>query len=229
MEGRRMKNKAVATRALIFSFVPLAFFVLLILYGFFSSFEPFRSFSAVLFPLSLLAFFFFGSIFGFFGILYGIIALVRSRKFKGEGKKEAITAFVASLVSVLIILLVASYFGMFHQPEGVNERCQFPASFYCTDFDVTSKSISLTFQNDGGKDMVLSSIVATSDAVNGSCIFYSAVTLPNGEKNTFSLANCNYVDSGRDKNLYHLNVTYSWADSPTISHQLVGELLAKRP
>ena len=57
----------------------------------------------------------------------------------------------------------------------------------------------------------------------------------NGETKSITMAyvgttlnGCTYVDAGREMNRYNITVYYSWGDSALITHQLSGELLARK-
>jgi len=101
----------------------------------------------------------------------------------------------------------------------------------CSDFSVTTSSITLVLQNGAGRDIKVTEVRASADALSGGPCTTGALTttVRNGDKSSFTLGTCTAVDTGRDKNRYAINVTYNWLDSPTISHQLNGELLAKKP
>ena len=61
-------------------------------------------------------------------------------------------------------------------------------------------------------------------------------TFRNAETKTITIwtlmgapAGCPEIDTGRDKNRYNVTIFYSWLDNQAITHQLAGELLARKP
>lgn len=168
------------------------------------------------------------------GLILGIVALVKVNKGEAEGKRFAIAAIVIGAVFTfilpfLIVIGSLAYFGTMNPSTLLPEKCSFPLSLSCSDFLVTPTSISIVLRNGVGRDMVVNSLEATSEALQGSCSSSGTVTLPNGDTNTFSLTGCNFKETGREKNVYSVAVNYALVDSPTLKHTLIGELLAKKP
>ncbi len=166
------------------------------------------------------------------GLILGIVALVKVNKGKAEGKGFAIAAIVIGAVSTVIVPLLIfigslAYFGTMNPSTLLPEKCTFPVGLSCADFSVTPTSISIILRNGAGRDMVVNSLEATSEALQGSCSSSGTVTLPNGGTNTFSLTGCTFKETGKEKNLYSVAVNYALVDSPNLQHTLTGELLAR--
>src|SRR3989338_3786003 len=116
-------------------------------------------------------------------------------------------------------------------------------------------TIVVVLQNGAGRDMQVWSVDAVSDALGGpggngvtnnqcitcldsppiDCLNPSGYTLRNGERHEFringwtpnSFDTCRHRNTGRDKNRYAVNVTYSWLDNLNFRHSLMGEILAR--
>lgn len=144
---------------------------------------------------------------------------------------------VTALLSVLI------YFGTSSPSTLVPEKCTFPSSLTCIDHFETTSKIALTILNNAGSDMTITKASAASQALGtgdlgcGCSTGATATELKNGQSTTLTLATpdancsngCNYKDTGRDSNIYKLTVFYHLDDSPSISHQLNGEMLTRSP
>ena len=149
-----------------------------------------------------------------------------------------------ALIIAFLILFVAFAPLVLALPE----QCTFPVSLSCLDYNVAANSLTLTLQNGAGRVMSITKISAASDAFGGyaaisnlgcGCTYSpsSPTQLNNGQTLTFTLDTpdagcadwCNEKDTGRQKNRYNITVFYFWPDSPTLSHQLPGELLGESP
>jgi hypothetical protein len=168
-------------------------------------------------------------------VILSIFSLLKNskgtEKERARQKKWAMLRIVSASLFVFFFIFAIFYFGDFMPTQPLPEKCTFPLSLSCTDWQVNSNSLTLNLQN-RGRDMIISSIAATSDALSGDS-HCSTGTLNalvrNGDKINLNLDGCNYVDRGRDKNRYLMNLTYRWVDSLNLSHQMPRELLAKRP
>lgn len=168
------------------------------------------------------------------GLILGIVALVKINRGQAEGKGFAVAAIVLGAIFTLVLPVLVfigglAYFGVLNPSTMLPDKCTFPILMVCVDYKVTSNSIMLQLQNGAGRDMIVNSLVATSEAVQGSCSSSGTVTLLNGASKSFSLTGCNFKDTGRDKNRYEITVNYVFVDSPSIPHTLTGELLARKP
>jgi len=153
-----------------------------------------------------------------------------------------------AILVVLVVIGALSYFGVLSPATLLPEKCTFPVSMSCVDHQVKTSEIRLILLNGAGRDMIIESISASSDALGlpaattpKSCETANAglpageLTLRNGQKNEFLLATiidtdgCTFRDTGRDKNKYNITVRFKWLDSQTLQHRLTGELLAKGP
>ncbi len=167
------------------------------------------------------------------GLILGIVALVKINRGQAEGKGLAVAAIVLGAIFTLVLPVLVfigglAYFGVLSPSTRIPDKCTFPILMSCVDYKVTSDSITLQLQN-AGRDMIVNSLVATSEAVQGSCSSSGTVTLLNGASKLFSLTGCNFKDTGRDMNRYEITMNYVFANAPSISHTLTGELLARKP
>ena len=155
---------------------------------------------------------------------------------------EFLMTYGWAILIALVVVGVLAYFGVLNPTALVPEKCTFPVSLTCTDYSVAASSITMILRNGAGRDMSVTSVSASSEALgtaidlgNACNTAAGAVTIRNGESTTLVLdapnvANwCDFRDTGREKNIYNFTVTYNWLDSPSITHQLQGELLAKSP
>ncbi|MBI2145009.1 hypothetical protein HYU18_01665 [Candidatus Woesearchaeota archaeon] len=179
---------------------------------------------------------------------------------KGQAAMEFLMTYGWAILVVLVVIGALAYFGVLSPSTLLPEKCTFPVSVSCTDFgfdEAGTTTIRMMLQNSAGKDMVVWSVDAVSDALGGpggsgltnnqciSCVDNTApfvcddpvgFTLRNGASSEFRLNRwtpggvdtCRHRNTGRDKNRYVLNISYSWVDSQTIRHSLNGELLARR-
>ncbi len=159
---------------------------------------------------------------------------------KGQAAMEFLMTYGWAILVVLVVIGALAYFGVLSPATLLPEKCTFPVSLSCSDFQVTGTKINLILQNGAGRDMTVTQVSASSQALGtgtGGEACNTAVattTLRNGASVNFELATpvpagaCTFKDTGRDKNRYNITLTYNWLDSPTITHQLSGELLAKK-
>ena len=173
---------------------------------------------------------------------------------KGQAAMEFLMTYGWAILVVLIVIGALAYFGVLSPSTLLPEKCTFPVSLSCTDHTVGQAQITLIMLNGAGRDMVVKSISASSQALGTgagignlgcACNTTAAQTLRNGQTATFVLsANsfgniaacntapgtaCTYADTGRDKNRYNITVYYSWTDSQAVTHTLAGELLGRKP
>ncbi len=158
---------------------------------------------------------------------------------KAQAAMEFLMTYGWAILVVLVVIGALAYFGVLSPSTLLPEKCAFPISLTCVDHEVGAASLILSLQNGGGRDMNIKWISASSEAlgtgsVGVGCHTAAAVVLRNGEKNLFKLDTgdvagaCDFRPTGRDKTRYNISVSYSWVDSPTITHSLSGELLAKK-
>ncbi len=157
----------------------------------------------------------------------------------GQASMEFLMTYGWAILVVLAVLAAIIYFGVLNPTMLIPERCSFSAGMNCENYQVVSNQIVLVLQNSQGRDMLVSRVAASSDALGTGdlgvvCADNTAVMLNDGERATFILdepdvpGSCDYRETGRDKNAYDINISYSWQDSPAITHVLNGELLAKK-
>jgi len=152
-------------------------------------------------------------------------------KFKtAQAAMEFLMSYGWAILVVIVVISALAYFGVLNPANLLPEKCTFPVSLDCVDFVVGDDGISVVLQNGAGRDIKVSSISFSSDALSGVCDSVGMdATLRNGEKAAFFAndpAVCSFVDAGRSKNRYRVKVAYAWLDSG-IAHELEGELLAK--
>ena len=172
---------------------------------------------------------------------------------KGQAAMEFLMTYGWAILVVLIVIGALAYFGVLSPSTLLPEKCTFPVSITCTDHSVGQSSITLILLNGAGRDMLVKSIAASSEALgvgNLGCACNtssatSGLTLRNGASTTFTLdtnavgnlaacntapgSACTFKDTGRDKNRYNISVFYSWVDSQAVTHTLAGELLGRKP
>ena len=166
------------------------------------------------------------------------------RRFKkAQAAMEFLMTYGWAILVVLIVIGALAYFGVLSPSTLLPEKCTFPVSLTCTDHSVAQTQIILVLLNGAGRDMTVARISAASQALGvgnlGCGCSTGAITtaLRNGQQLQFTLnildagcaGACTYADTGRDKNRYNITVFYSWTDSPTITHNLAGELLGRKP
>ncbi len=170
-----------------------------------------------------------------------------TRTIKAQAAMEFLMTYGWAILVVLIVIGALAYFGVLSPSTLLPEKCTFPVSLTCSDFRVTGTGITLILLNGAGRDMAVTKISAASDALGGAspinlgCGCGTAAgttTIRNGASATFTLATpdipagcanfCTFKETGRDKNRYNVTLTYNWVDSATITHQMSGELLARK-
>ncbi|MBI2580738.1 hypothetical protein HYV85_02920 [Candidatus Woesearchaeota archaeon] len=161
----------------------------------------------------------------------------------GQAAMEFLMTYGWAILVVLVVIGALAYFGVLSPSTLLPEKCTFPVSLSCTDHSVGGTSITLILQNGAGRDMTVTRVSAASEALGtgnlgiGCSTGTITTTIRNGASATFTLntldsggapPNCAFRDTGRDKNRYNVTLSYNWLDSPTITHQLSGEMLARR-
>jgi len=171
---------------------------------------------------------------------------------------EFLMTYGWAILVVLVVIGALAYFGVLSPATLLPEKCSFPVSVNCVDHAVEDLKITVILLNGAGRDMNIQDIDVSSDALGGvlvanrgreSCsttgpnlpgpiIVELNSVLRNSQRGTFIMeipdpavdsADCTFRDTGRDKNRYNITVRYNWLDSKTLTHYLVGELLAKAP
>ncbi len=159
---------------------------------------------------------------------------------------EFLMTYGWAILVVLVVIGALAYFGVLSPSTLLPEKCTFPVSVSCTDHQVLGDRITFILQNGAGRDMLITRVSAASEALGtgnlGCACGTGAITntFRNGGSATFILLTpdslgscaggtwCTFRDTGRDKNRYNVTINYNWLDSPTITHQITGELLARR-
>jgi hypothetical protein len=207
-----MQNRTIALLSCIFGWVSLILFVV-------AMNLPSHNDRFFIFKISLVT----------VGLAFvlGLISIVEDWKENGI-KSLALQGITTSLIFAFAFFCMVSTLDL---EDPLPEKCTFPPVFSCTGWQVNYDSIEINLQNTAGRDMNIIFVTGSSDALStsGPCIGTLNRMVRSGDNFTLQLDGCPYVDTGRGKNRYLLNVTYTWVDSPTILHQMSGELLAKHP
>ncbi len=159
---------------------------------------------------------------------------------KAQAAMEFLMTYGWAILVVLVVIGALAYFGVLSPSTLLPEKCTFPISVTCRDHSVSQTAVTLILLNGAGRDMQISRISASSEALGTGSLGIGCSTgaittaLRNGATNSFTLnvpdsgTACTFRDTGRDKNKYNITVSYSWLDSATVTHELQGELLAKK-
>lgn len=180
-----------------------------------------------------------------------VLARVWDNPRKTKSKWRDYSIIIIPIVCAILTFFVLGFLSCGLCPSKVlPEKCAFPASLTCMDHSVTANSIILALQNGAGRDMTITKISASSDALGtsvnlgcGCSTGAMATQVGTGQSSTFTLSTpdaaavckarganyCTSRDRGRDNNRYNLTVFYYWTGAPSESHQLPGELLARKP
>ncbi|MBI2580739.1 hypothetical protein HYV85_02925 [Candidatus Woesearchaeota archaeon] len=160
---------------------------------------------------------------------------------RAQAAMEFLMTYGWAILVVLVVIGALAYFGVLSPSTLLPEKCTFPVSLSCTDHQVLRDRITLILQNGAGRDMQVTRVSAASEALGTGnlgqgCADATSRTVRNGASATFTLStadvpgpptSCTFRDTGRDKNRYNITLNYNWLDSPTITHQLSGELLGR--
>ncbi len=151
---------------------------------------------------------------------------------KAQAAMEFLMTYGWAILVVLVVIGALAYFGVLSPSTLLPEKCTFPVSVNCVDHSVSPTAVTVVLLNGAGRDIIVRHVNASSDAISPGPCSYAApgtgLTLKNGEKASFPMASCTFKETGRDKNRYNINFSYSWLDSSGITHTLPGELLARK-
>ena len=146
----------------------------------------------------------------------------------------------------ITVVIVSTYFPDYFGYSGHSspDRCAFPFPVNCLDFAVTENSIQLMLLNLAGRDIYVEALTARSEAfrpVNGRdsnhrCFLAfseSNQVLRSAEEKLYTLnvstepgSKCSYYDTGRSKNVYFIDMRYSFEDSRDLTHISDGWLFS---
>ncbi len=84
---------------------------------------------------------------------------------KGQAAMEFLMTYGWAILVVLIVIGALAYFGVLSPSTLLPEKCTFPVSLSCTDFYVTTNTITVLLQNGAGRDMTVRGVTATGDAL----------------------------------------------------------------
>ncbi len=161
-------------------------------------------------------------------------------KKRGQAAMEFLMTYGWAILVVLVVIGALAYFGVLSPDNLLPEKCTLPIMLNCRDHVVQEKGASdkimVNIQNGAGKDIKMKRIDFSGDGLTAICstgalttgegLADNAETLRNGASSTYNATSCVLKDTGRSKNKYTVNITYSWLDSGT-DHTISGELLAK--
>ena len=156
---------------------------------------------------------------------------------------EFLMTYGWAILVVLVVIAALAYFGVLSPDSLLPDKCAFPITLTCTDYNVksTSPQIQFTVVNNGAKDIAITRVEVKSSSITGNsglgCYNNTPVTISQGSEFTFSVGNgpvgalplvdCTLTASGRAKDKYLVNITYQNAGS-TFTKYLQGQILAKR-
>lgn len=124
----------------------------------------------------------------------------------------------------------------------VENYCIFPVQINCMGLTILPSSLRLVIFNGAGRDMNITGIYASSEAIEtgnakDACSLEpsSPVLIKNQERQTFELSHlqfssspCTYRENGRNKHGYNITVSYRW-DAPNADpHNITGHALATK-
>ncbi len=163
-----------------------------------------------------------------------------SQNSKGQAAMEFLMTYGWAILVVLVVIAALAYFGVLDPTNILPDRCTFPITFTCTDYVVrgTANSladdvVSMKLVNNGGKDIALANISAYGGPLLAACSTSTSIingvpaTLGSGSELEITLTGCNLAPSGKKKDKYLVNVSYTLVGS-TFAKTLQGELLTKR-
>jgi hypothetical protein len=85
---------------------------------------------------------------------------------RAQAALEFLTTYAWAFVVILITIASLYYFGVFDFSRFVPEKCQFSPQFACTDFVITSDSVSVKMANTLGESLNITTVQITSDAAS---------------------------------------------------------------
>ncbi len=147
---------------------------------------------------------------------------------KAQAAMEFLMTYGWAIMVVLVVIGALAYFGVLNPSTLLPEKCTLPMMLNCQDHKVdgTTNTIKLKVQNGAGRDMKITALAITGDAVSAACSWSGTTTIANGETGELTASTCGITATGRTKNRYKITMTYQWLDS-TYTHTMEGELLAR--
>src|SRR3989338_5732435 len=106
---------------------------------------------------------------------------------------EFLMTYGWAILVVLVVIGALSYFGVLSPATLLPEKCTFPVQINCVDHQVQDASLTLIMLNGAVRDMQVSLISASSEALgtgslgDGCATPAGLVTLRNGARATFTL------------------------------------------
>ena len=139
----------------------------------------------------------------------------------GRRQSQAATEFLLTygfiILTIAVLAGVLYYSGIFNIPSLLpEEKCEFPGFFGCGESMVAGDGLSFEISNDAARDMIIREIVVDSDAIEGTCdnscaASYNVLLEAGGRRIiTLNSEGCGFKDTGKDRNDYRVNISFSW-------------------
>ena len=146
---------------------------------------------------------------------------------------EFLMTYGWALLLIAFVVGALFYSGVLSVPSLLPDECDFLALVSCVDYEVAGNGISLLVRNGANRDLIIRNISASSEALSGSCGFSEGgrVVLRSGERRQVRLNSdgCGFRDTNDDKNSYGLNLSYSWRETPLVTENVIGQMVANEP
>ena len=146
---------------------------------------------------------------------------------KAQAAMEFLMTYGWAILVVLVVVGALAYFGVLNPSNLVPERCVVPAPLNCKAAMTGSDGLQVALQNTANKDMTVTSISFTSDALAGTCASTELTApIPVGQQATIFVNGCLFSKNGKQK--YQTTIKYTWNDAASIQNQLTGELVSNK-
>lgn len=147
----------------------------------------------------------------------------------GQAAIEFLITYGWAFLAVLVALGAFSYLGLLSPSAFLPEKCEIIAGFSCTDFQLTSRLLTLELVNSLGEQAILESVALydTQDPTTPLCLSSTPLSFMNGEKKTVGIP-CQQELSGGIKMNAKISLRYSkqLGTKKFPSHVLTGRLYA---
>lgn len=127
------------------------------------------------------------------------------------------------VVSVLLVMGVLAYFGIFNPSRFVSERCILAEGLKCVDFIIRDNTVMLKVQNTLPRDIKINRIeLISNDLAEGKCNVDANILLKPLASADFEIEECAFTSTGKKKS--KLSVLYDFGNY-AVTHTATGELL----